>query len=101
MSEPAAASKWWVLAVGGPYDPDDFAQREAARTRLRQELLLRAIVPGEYVWVWDETDRALLVLRTFPSREAAEAHAVYLSGRGVVVRVRPAFDEPDTPSGLA
>ena len=37
---------WWVLAVGGPYDAEDFDQRDAARTRLRQELLLVAIVPG-------------------------------------------------------
>lgn len=78
---------WWVLAVGGPYDADDFAQREAARVRLRQELLLMAIVPDAYVWVWDAEDRAQLVLRVFDSRDAAEAYAAYMSGRGVAVRV--------------
>jgi hypothetical protein len=84
---------WWVLAVGGPYDPEDFDQRDAARTRLRQELLLVAIVPDAYVWVWDETDRAQLVLRTFARREAAEDYAAYLSGRGVTARVRQVFGE--------
>ncbi|KHK03996.1 hypothetical protein [Desulfovibrio sp. TomC] len=85
---------WWVLAVGGPYDADDFDQRERARTRLRQELLLQAIVPDDYVWVWDETDTAQLVLRSFGNRAAAESYAAYLSGRGVVARVTPIMDEP-------
>jgi len=78
---------WWVLAIGGPYDAGDFGQREAARTRLRQELLLMAIVPDLYLWVWDEEDQAQLVLRTFAERAAAEAYAAYMSGRGVAVRV--------------
>jgi hypothetical protein len=86
-------SQWWVLAVGGPYDPGDFEAREAARVRLRQELLLMAIVPDEYVWVWDEEDRAQLVVRTFGDEGMAEAYAAYLSGRGVSVRVRRAFGE--------
>lgn len=86
----AADEIFWVLAVGGPYDADDFEQRELARTRLRQELLLQALVPEEYVWVWDEADRAQLVLRTFAQRAAAEAYAAYLSGRGVTTRVRRA-----------
>ena len=84
---------WWVLAVGGPYDAEDFDQRDAARTCLRQELLLVAIVSDAYVWVWDETDRAQLVLRTFARREAAEDYAAYLSGRGVMARVRQVFGE--------
>jgi len=79
--------RWWVLALGGPYDPDDFEQREAARVRLRQELLLLAIVPDEYVWVWDEEDRVQLVLRVYPTRPEAEAYAAYMTGRGVEVRV--------------
>ncbi|MYL83085.1 hypothetical protein GTA51_08040 [Desulfovibrio aerotolerans] len=90
---------WWVLAVGGPYDANDFDQRERARTRLRQELLLLAIVPDEYVWVWDETDMAQLVLRSFGDRESAAAYAAYLSGRGVTARVTPVTAEPDAESG--
>ena len=83
----AENARWWVLAVGGPFDADDFDQREAARTRLRQELLLMAIVPDEYVWVWDETNRAQLVLRVFERRGPAEDYAAYMSGRGVEIRV--------------
>lgn len=79
--------RWWVLALGGPYDPDDFEQREAVRVRLRQELLLLAIVPDEYVWVWDEEDRTQLVLRVYPTQSEAEAYAAYMTGRGVEVRV--------------
>ena len=90
---------WWVLAVGGPYAADDFDQRERARTRLRQELLLLAIVPDEYVWVWDETDTAQLVLRTCDRREAAEEYAAYLSGRGVATRVTPVAAEPGEDAG--
>ncbi len=84
---------WWVLAVGGPYDPEDFDQREAARVRLRQELLLLAIVPDAYVWVWDEQDRAQLVLRECATLADAEAYAAYLSGRGIETRVRPVMAE--------
>jgi hypothetical protein len=85
---------WWVLAVGGPYDAHDFGQREAARTRLRQELLLMAIVPDVYEWVWDEEDMAQLVLKTFAIRDAAEDYAAYMTGRGVTVRVRRQMAEP-------
>ncbi|UJX40802.1 hypothetical protein K9F62_19265 [Desulfovibrio sp. JY] len=87
------ADGWWVLALGGAYDPDDFGAREVARVRLRQELLLLAIVPDEYVWVWDEIDRAQLVVWAFADAASAEAYAAYLSGRGVEVRVRRAFGE--------
>ena len=86
---------WWVLALGGPYDPEDFEARETARVRLRQELLLKAIVPDEYVWVWDDYDRAQLVLRTYGDGESAGAYAAFLSGRGIEVRVRRAFDEDE------
>lgn len=85
---------WWVLAVGGPYDAERFEQRELARTRLRQELLLLAIVPDIHVWVWDEEDRAQLVLRTFDDRPSAEAYAAYMTGRGVMVRVRREMRDP-------
>lgn len=97
MAETGAG--WWVLAVGGPYDAEDFDQRERARTRLRQELLLLAIVPDEYVWVWDETDTAQLVLRSFGDREAAESYAAYLSGRGVTARATPVVTDPDEDAG--
>ena len=90
---------WWVLAVGGPYDAGDFNQRERARTRLRQELLLLAIVPDDYVWVWDETDTAQLVLRSFGEYEAAGSYAAYLSGRGVTARVTPIMDDPTEDAG--
>jgi len=79
--------RWWVLAMGAPYDPGDFEQREVVRTRLRQELLLLAIVPDDYVWVWDEQERAQLVLRVFDTRDAADGYAAYMTGRGVEVRV--------------
>lgn len=96
---PERNAGWWALAVGGPYDAHDFDQRERARTRLRQELLLLAIVPDEYVWVWDETDMVQLVLRGFSDREGAEDYAAYLSGRGVTARVTPVTADPDAESG--
>jgi len=39
-----------LVALGGVYDPENFDQRETVRTRLRQVLLLVAIVPEVYVW---------------------------------------------------
>jgi len=96
---PERNAGWWALAVGGPYDAHDFDQRERARTRLRQELLLLAIVPDAYVWVWDETNAAQLVLRSFDERTAAESYAAYLSGRGVTSRVTPVTAEPGEDAG--
>ena len=54
MTRTTADAGWWVVALGGVYDPENFDQRETVRTRLRQELLLVAIVPDIYVWVRDE-----------------------------------------------
>ena len=93
MTRTTADAGWWVVALGGVYDPENFDQRETVRTRLRQELLLVAIVPDVYVWVWGENDRCHLVLREFSDRQAADAYAAALSGRGLEVQVRRAMPQ--------
>ena len=93
MTRTTADAGLWVVALGGVYDPENFDQRETVRTRLRQELLLVAIVPDVYVWVWDENGRCQLVLREFSDRQVADAYAAALSGRGLEVRVRGAMPE--------
>lgn len=88
---------WWVLAVGEPMDSHSFAQREHKRDCLRRELLQRTIKLSEYVWIWDETDKAQVVLRSFEHRDLAEAFAAAMERRGLRVRV---VREWDADNGL-
>lgn len=87
---------WWVLAVGESLDPDSFEQREQMRDALRRELSQRSIPLARYVWVWDETNRAQVVLRSFEHRELAEAFAAAMEKRGLRVRVAREWDSDDT-----
>lgn len=83
---------WWVLAVGDRLDPHSFDQREHTRDALRRELLKHNIRLVEYVWVWDETNHAQVVLRTFEKRELAETFAAAIAKRGLRVRVAREWD---------
>lgn len=87
---------WWVLAVGEPLDADSFEQRERMRDALRRELSQRSIPLAQHVWVWDETNRAQVVLRSFEHRELAEAFAAAMEKRGLRVRVAREWDSNDT-----
>lgn len=78
---------WWVLAVGEDLGAAPFAERERARERLRQEVEGAGVVLAEYVWVWDESRAAQLVLSTLPSLERAQRVAERLRAKGLQVRV--------------
>lgn len=78
---------WWVLAVGEPYGRADFDARDQARDRLRQSVTRCGVEMSEFVWVWDETDRAQLVLATLPGKQRAERLAERYRARGLSVRV--------------
>lgn len=84
---------WWVLVLGEDLDPEDDAQRDAARENLRARAERAGIRPSEYVWVWDETDRAQLVAGLFATRAEAEARADALREEGLDILVAEAFSD--------
>jgi hypothetical protein len=87
---------WWVLALGESFAGLSFEERDAARARLCEAVALRGIHLPQCLWVWDETDRAQLVLATVPSRELAGLLAERLGGRGLTVRIRRELPEDAT-----
>ncbi len=84
---PAPPPGWWVLAVGEMLLDDSFALRDQARERLRLQVLKLDLHLKEHVWVWDQHNRAQLVLRTFRDRGTAKAYAAALERKGLAVRV--------------
>lgn len=84
---------WWVLALGEPFAGLSFEERDAVRAKLCETVALRGIHLPQCLCVWDETDRAQLVLATVPSRELASLLAERLSDRGLDVRVRRELPE--------
>ncbi|MDK2956134.1 MAG: hypothetical protein PWQ57_1630 [Desulfovibrionales bacterium] len=83
------APSWWLLAVGDHVDATSLEARDQARERLRSQVLDAGLQLQEFVWVWDETDRAQLVVTTLPTRERAERVAERLRQRGLDIRVTP------------
>jgi hypothetical protein len=84
---------WVVLACGKPLDEASLERRDTVRDELRREVAEKGFVPREHVWVWDETNRAQLVLGTFESRDLAESYALSLQASGLCLRVIRDFDE--------
>jgi hypothetical protein len=83
---------WWILAVGDPLDNASFEDRDQARDELRRQVEQAGLRLKEFVWVWDETDRAQVVVATLPSRDRAERVAERLRRRGLNVRVTPEME---------
>jgi hypothetical protein len=84
---PAPPPGWWVLAVGEELHDDSLSLRDQARERLRLQVRHLDLHLREHVWVWDQQNRAQLVLRTFSDRGTAEAYAAVLKRQGLEVRV--------------
>jgi hypothetical protein len=80
-------SGWWVLVCGAHLDAEDFDQREAAREDLRLTLSAHGISLREHIWVWDETDRAQVVVGQHASIRKAKRHADDLGRFGLEVRI--------------
>jgi hypothetical protein len=78
---------WWVLACGAPYAEAEFADRDALREQLRAEVEAAGIFLPEFIWVWDETRQAQLVITTLPTRDRAERVAQRLRNKGLTMRV--------------
>lgn len=84
---------WWVLALGDSFAGLSFEERDTARAKLCEAVAMRGIHLPQCLWVWDEMNRAQLVLATVPSRELASLMAARLSGRGLSVRIRRELPE--------
>lgn len=82
-----AGRGWWVLALGERLDPDDFEQREGAREALQLEVESLGLGLAEYIWVWDETGLAQLVVAACESPEEARAEAERHAAMGLATRV--------------
>lgn len=78
---------WWVLAVGEGLDRDSFEHREDIRNALLEQVTSSGIRLREYVWVWDDTDTAQLVVATLPDEKRAEKLAERLRTNGLVIRI--------------
>lgn len=85
--------RWWVLVCGEEFNPLDFDQREEAREALRHQAALSGVQPGEYVWVWDDRNRAQLVAGRFADHDRAAAYARRLAQRGLSPRLMEAWDD--------
>lgn len=88
--------KWLVLLCGTMLCAEDFSKREEAREQLRTEAHSHGIRPSEYVWIWDKTGRAQLLVSSFSDREKAEAYALRLRGKGLDVRLVREWDVDHT-----
>ncbi len=84
--------KWWVLAVGDKFGEAGFEGRDLCRAELLHQVHGAGIRLDENVWVFDEDERAQLVLRTCDTRERAEAVAGELSATGLTLKVSKEFE---------
>lgn len=84
---------WWVLVCGEPLRQNDpLDERDKARDRLRQQLILCDIVLQEYVWIWDKTNRVQVLVNQCESRDDAEDRAESLRKKGLKVRIVREWD---------
>lgn len=82
---------WWVVAIGDELDQDDFQDRDLVRERLASLVARAGVELLERCWVWDESNRAQLLLAGFREIRLAEGLAGRLTRDGVRARVVPAF----------
>ncbi|MES9997608.1 hypothetical protein [Desulfovibrio aminophilus] len=87
---PPQPEGWWVLAYGESFEGLSLEKRDEARARLREAVAGHGIMLPELVWVWDETNRAQLVLATMRSREMAVRLAERVGNKGLSVRIKRA-----------
>jgi hypothetical protein len=76
-----------VLACGASFHGLEFPERDRAREELRQKVAEAGLTFVEHYWVWDETDRAQLLVRSTQSACEAEKFRSYLERHGVGARI--------------
>jgi len=101
--DPAAdpSSEWWVLVCGRPLERDSQPQREASRNSLLREMARRHIHQAEHQWVWDETNRAQVVVARFACRDKAEACRRALTAVELEARVIRGWSGPAPEPGAS
>lgn len=70
--QPGLGLGWWLLLCGQPLAPNNFCLREAARKELEDHAKDLGLADEEFTWVWDETNRAQLVVGHYPSLDKAQ-----------------------------
>jgi hypothetical protein len=80
-------SRYHLLVCGRSFQGLDFRERDRAREELRFELLRAGVMLMEHVWVWDRTDRAQLLVSSYPVRERAERRQNELEAAGLRCRI--------------
>ncbi len=79
--------RYHVLVYGNSLQGLPFQERDQERERLRFELLKAGTILLEHVWIWDETDTAQLLIRSYESALDACKRKEVLEEVGLKVRV--------------
>lgn len=95
LPETPRQRNWWVLVCGDALHQDSPAERDKARERLRQQLILCDIRLQEYVWIWDSTNRVQVLVNQFANQDDAEVQAEALRKKGLEVRVVREWNKND------
>lgn len=90
-----AEAGWWVLICGEALNPEDFDQRERARTALREVLTKHGIKLNEFVWIWDETETAQVVAGHHRHLYDAREQAQKLTQLGLTTRIIARMQDED------
>ncbi|BBD06907.1 hypothetical protein [Desulfovibrio ferrophilus] len=88
-----AKQRWWVLLRGESLDNDNLDQRDAARDQLREQALKNGFRLHEYIWVWDSTNTAQLVVGQFNDPDQAWSRARQLQIKGFDAHVVEAMSD--------
>jgi hypothetical protein len=80
-------SRYHLLICGRSFQGLAFRERDRAREELRFELLRAGVILMEYVWVWDRTDRAQLLVSSYRDRKRAGRRQNQLEAAGLRCRI--------------
>ncbi len=79
---------YYVLIQGPSYGDLDFEAREQIRESLRLKLESNGIRFVEYIWVWDEEDRCLLLVGEYHQMDDASLFIEALESMGFEICIR-------------
>ena len=87
QKDPGSRPMLQVLACGDSFTGLDFPERDRVRERLREEVADTGLVFTEHYWVWDETDRAQLLVASTPDAAEADQLRQRLHEQGIRTRI--------------
>lgn len=76
-----------VLACGETFQGLCFQERDRARDRLRGRVAECGLVYVEHHWVWDDTDRAQLLIVSREQKESAQKFKKFLEQNKIEARI--------------